>query len=79
MSEESQTRDAVEQVTQDVKDVKLENGGAAGAASGAGAAGAANGTPAKNDDNAIPFKVIHHYISFKYLSYSQLRYKPRWS
>ena len=45
MSEEQ----AVEQVTQEVKDVKLENGTAPGAA---------NGTPNKNDNNAIPFKVI---------------------
>ncbi|VVC86767.1 tubulin polymerization-promoting protein homolog [Leptidea sinapis] len=42
-----QAHEAVEQVTQQVKDVKLENGGDAGAA---------NGTPAKNEDNAIPFK-----------------------
>ncbi|XP_059053972.1 tubulin polymerization-promoting protein homolog [Achroia grisella] len=40
------SQDAVEQVTQEVKDVKLENGTAAGAA---------NGTATK-DDNAIPFK-----------------------
>lgn len=47
MSEESaQAQDAVEQVTQEVKDVKLENG-----------AGPANGTPAKNEDNAVPLKV----------------------
>lgn len=39
---------AVEQVTQEVKDVKLENGTAAGAA---------NGTPTKNEDNVLPFKV----------------------
>lgn len=45
MSEEQ----AVEQVTQEVKDVKLENGTAPGAA---------NGTSNKNDDNVIPFKVI---------------------
>lgn len=44
---EGSAPDAVEQVTQEVKDVKLENGTAPGAA---------NGTPAKNDDNAIPFK-----------------------
>ncbi|XP_072947349.1 tubulin polymerization-promoting protein homolog [Epargyreus clarus] len=46
MSEE-QAQEAVEQVTEQVKDVKLENGSAPGAA---------NGTPAKNDDNVIPFK-----------------------
>lgn len=39
---------AVEQVTQEVKDVKLENGTAPGSA---------NGTPSKNDDSVIPFKV----------------------
>lgn len=38
--------EAVEQVTQEVKDIKLENGSAPGAA---------NGTP--KEDNAIPFKV----------------------
>lgn len=37
--------DAVEQVTQEVKDIKLENGSAPGAT---------NGTP--KEDNAIPFK-----------------------
>ncbi|CAH2244427.1 tubulin polymerization-promoting protein homolog [Pararge aegeria] len=37
----------VEEVTQEVKDVKLENGTTPGAA---------NGTPSKNEDNAIPFK-----------------------
>ncbi|XP_045766949.1 tubulin polymerization-promoting protein homolog [Maniola jurtina] len=45
MSEEH--AQAVEEVTREVKDVKLENGTAAGAA---------NGTPSKNEDNAIPFK-----------------------
>ncbi|CAH2039584.1 unnamed protein product, partial [Iphiclides podalirius] len=44
MSEKS---DAVEQVAQDVKDIKLENGTAAGAT---------NGTASKSEDNAIPFK-----------------------
>ncbi|XP_046968525.1 tubulin polymerization-promoting protein homolog [Vanessa cardui] len=38
---------AVEQVAEDVKDIKLENGTAPGAA---------NGTPSKNDDSVIPFK-----------------------
>ncbi|KAG7296155.1 hypothetical protein JYU34_021254 [Plutella xylostella] len=41
-------QDAVEQVTQEVKEVKLENGAAPGAE-------ATNGTPAKNE-NAVPFK-----------------------
>ncbi|CAH0729796.1 unnamed protein product, partial [Brenthis ino] len=45
MSEEHEQ--AVKQVTQDVKDVKLENGTAPGSA---------NGTATKNDDSAIPFK-----------------------
>ncbi|XP_023934237.2 tubulin polymerization-promoting protein homolog [Bicyclus anynana] len=44
MSEEQ--AQAVEELSQEVKDVKLENGSAA----------AANGTPSKNEDNAIPFK-----------------------
>lgn len=46
MSEVPSTPDAVEQVTQDVKAVKLENGAAPGAA---------NGT--KPEDNAVSFKV----------------------
>lgn len=47
MSEEAHAAD-VEQVTQEVKDVKLENGTAPGAT---------NGTPTKSEHNAIPFKV----------------------
>ncbi|XP_022113629.1 tubulin polymerization-promoting protein homolog [Pieris rapae] len=47
-------QEAVEQVSQGVKDVKLENGSAPGAA---------NGTPTKNDDNAIPFKDIFKMFS----------------
>lgn len=43
---EANGADAVEQVAQEVKDIKLENGSAPGAA---------NGTP--KEDNAIPFKV----------------------
>lgn len=39
---------AVEQVTQEVKAVKIENGAATEAT---------NGTPNKSDDNGIPFKV----------------------
>ncbi|CAF4822408.1 tubulin polymerization-promoting protein homolog isoform X2 [Pieris napi] len=47
-------QEAVEQVSQGVKDVKLENGSAPGAA---------NGTPTKTDDNAIPFKDIFKMFS----------------
>ncbi|CAG4947611.1 unnamed protein product [Parnassius apollo] len=47
MSEQSRAQDTVEQVTQNVKDVKLENGSSPGAA---------NGTPSKNEDNVITFK-----------------------
>lgn len=47
MSEEAQAAGAVEEVTEAVKDVKLENGNAPGAL---------NGTPTKEDE-AIPFKV----------------------
>lgn len=43
---ESNGADAVEQVAQEVKDIKLENGNAPRAA---------NGTPSK-EDNAVPFK-----------------------
>lgn len=43
-------QEAVENLTQEVKDVKLENGAAPGA-------GAANGTSPKSDDNVVPFKV----------------------
>ncbi|XP_012550404.1 tubulin polymerization-promoting protein homolog [Bombyx mori] len=48
MSTEAQNTDAaVEQVTQEVKDVKLENGNAPGAS---------NGTSSKSEDNALSFK-----------------------
>lgn len=48
MSTEAQNTDAaVEQVTQEVKDVKLENGNAPGAS---------NGTSSKSEDSALSFK-----------------------
>lgn len=48
MSADQAQEATVEQVTQEVKDVKLENGTAV----------AANGIPSKNEDNALPFKVM---------------------
>lgn len=42
MSAEAKSVEAAEQVTQEVKDMKLENGSAPGAA---------NGTPTKSEDN----------------------------
>ncbi|XP_026325241.1 TPPP family protein CG45057-like [Hyposmocoma kahamanoa] len=51
MAEETaKAQETVENLTQEVKDVKLENGAAPGAA------GAANGTSPKSNDNALPFK-----------------------
>lgn len=56
MAEETaKAQEAVENLTQEVKDVKLENGAAPGA-------GAANGTSPKSDDNAVPFKVTNNII-----------------